>query len=57
MPVEFLSDEQAAAFGRFDGEVSSEDRERFFLLDDAASELVAKRRGDHVVARLRRQQP
>ncbi len=35
MPVEFLSDEQAAAYGRFDGPPSQAELERFFFLDDA----------------------
>ncbi len=45
--VEFLSDEQAAGFGRFTGVPSRADLERFFYLDDADRELIAKRRGDH----------
>ncbi len=47
MPVEFLSDEQAAAYGRFDGELSSAELERFFFLDDADRRLVGRRRGEH----------
>jgi TnpA family transposase len=47
MPVEFLSDEQAAGFGRFAGELSQSDLDRFFYLDDADRDLVAVRRGDH----------
>ena len=47
MPVEFLSDENAAGFGRFVGEVSQADLERFFYLDDADRDLIAVRRGDH----------
>lgn len=47
MPVEFLSDEQAAAYGRFDGELSSAELERFFFLDDADRRLVERRRSDH----------
>jgi hypothetical protein len=46
VPVEFLSDEQAAAYGRFDGTPSWAALERFFLLDDAARELIAGRRGE-----------
>jgi len=47
MPVEFLSDEQVAAFGRFDGEPSRSELERFFFLDHADLDLIAKRRGSH----------
>lgn len=47
MPVEFLSDEQAAAFGRFDGEPSRVELERFFVLDQVDAELIGRRRGDH----------
>jgi hypothetical protein len=35
VPVEFLSDAEAAAFGRFDGAVSREELDRVFFLDDA----------------------
>jgi DNA-binding CsgD family transcriptional regulator len=47
MPVEFLSDEQVAAFGRFDGDPSRSELERFFFLDHADLDLIAKRRGSH----------
>jgi hypothetical protein len=47
VPVEFLSDEQAAEFGRFAGELSRADLERLFYLDDADRDLIAVRRGDH----------
>lgn len=40
MGVEFLSDGQAAAFGRFSGVPTREQLERYFLLDDADRLLV-----------------
>ena len=45
MPVEFLSDAEAAAYGRFDGSPSRGELDRIFFLDDADRELIAKRRG------------
>ena len=47
MPVEFLSDDLVARFGRFDGEPTRADLDRFFYLDDADRELIGRRRGDH----------
>ncbi|MGG5172943.1 DUF4158 domain-containing protein [Pseudarthrobacter sp. J1738] len=47
MPVAFLSDAQAAAFGRFVGEPSQNHLERFFYLDDTDQQLVRRRRGEH----------
>jgi hypothetical protein len=47
LPVEFLSDQEAAAFGRYGGSVSQADLERFFYLDDADRKLVAGQREDH----------
>ncbi|MDX3434341.1 DUF4158 domain-containing protein [Streptomyces sp. ME01-18a] len=47
MPVEFLSDEQAAAFGSFVDEPTRPELERCFFLDDEDRKLIAKRRGDH----------
>jgi hypothetical protein len=38
--VEFLSDEQVAAYGRFTGELSAGEVERFFYLDDADRHLI-----------------
>ncbi|MDP9869875.1 MULTISPECIES: DUF4158 domain-containing protein [Streptosporangium] len=47
MPVEFLTDEQAAAYGRFTRVPTQAELERFFFLDDADRKLIAKRRGEH----------
>jgi hypothetical protein len=47
VPVEFLSDQEAAAFGRYGGSVPQADLERFFFLDDSERLLVAGLRGDH----------
>ncbi len=46
MPVEFLSDEQAAVYGRFSGAPGRAELERWFFLDDADRELVRRRRGE-----------
>ena len=46
MPVEFLSDEQAAAYGRFNGAPGRAELERCFFLDDADRELVRRRRSE-----------
>ncbi|MGI8846886.1 MAG: Tn3 family transposase [Candidatus Dormibacteria bacterium] len=46
MPVEFLTDEQAAGYGRFAGEVTTAEVERFFHLDDGDRERIARRRSD-----------
>ena len=47
MPLEFLSDEEVAAYGRFSDELPAGDVERFFYLDDADRNLIARRRADH----------
>jgi len=47
VPVEFLSDQEAAASGRYGDSVPRADLERFFFLDDGNQELVAGLRGDH----------
>lgn len=47
MAVDFLSDEQAAGFGRFPDEVSREDLERFCWLDDADLAVAGRHRGMH----------
>src|SRR5215470_6276953 len=47
MPVEFLSDEQVAAYGRYTRPPTRTQLERFFYLDDVDRGLVDQRRGDH----------
>jgi Domain of unknown function (DUF4158) len=47
MPVEFLTDEQAASYGKLNEEPTRPELERFFFLDDEDRKLIAKRRGDH----------
>lgn len=47
MPVEFLSDDQVAAYERFVGELSRSELEGFFLLDGTALDLIAHKRAGH----------
>ncbi|HEX4101791.1 MAG: DUF4158 domain-containing protein [Pseudonocardiaceae bacterium] len=47
VPVEFLSDQEAVAFGRYGDSVPQVDLDRFFFLDDAERKLVTGLRGDH----------
>ncbi|MER5625088.1 DUF4158 domain-containing protein [Streptosporangium sp. NPDC002544] len=47
MPVEFLSDREMAAYGRYGDSVPQVDLELCFYLDDRDRELVADQRGDH----------
>ena len=48
MPVEFLTDDEAAAYGLYAGSPSQADLERVFFLDDEDMDLVNQRRGDHM---------
>lgn len=48
MPVEFLTDDEAAAYGRYAGPPSRADLERAFFLDDEDRAQVALRRGQHM---------
>ena len=45
--MDFLSDDQVAAYGRFVGSPSQLELERFCFLDDTDQELVGRHRGDH----------
>ncbi len=47
MPVEFLSDEQAGAYGRYNGAPTRTELDRFFLLDDKARALIEPKRRRH----------
>ncbi|MFJ2893540.1 Tn3 family transposase [Streptomyces sp. NPDC087218] len=47
MPVEFLSDEQAEAYGTFAEDPTRPELERFFFLDDVDRDLIALRRTEH----------
>jgi TnpA family transposase len=47
VPVEFLTDEQAEAYGKFAEEPTRPELERFFFLDDVDRDLIALRRSTH----------
>ena len=47
MPVEFLTDAQVAAYGRFAGPPTRAQLDRFFLLHDEDRTQVAQRRQSH----------
>jgi Domain of unknown function (DUF4158) len=49
MPVEFRTDDQAAAYGRYEGTPSQADLDRVFF-DDDDLKLVGKHRGEHMRA-------
>ena len=48
MPVEFLADDEAAAYGRYAGAPSQADLERVFFLEGGDRALVDRRRGEHM---------
>ena len=49
MPVEFLTDDEAA-YGRYAGAPSQADLERVFFLDDDDRALAGRHRGEHMRA-------
>jgi hypothetical protein len=48
MLVEFLTNDEAAAYGRYAEDPSHADLERVFLLDEEDMDLVNQHRGDHL---------
>jgi TnpA family transposase len=50
MPVEFLTDDEAAGYGRYAGRPSQADLDRVFFLDGGDLELVGRHRGQHMRA-------
>jgi len=48
VPMEFLTDDELAAYGRYAGAPSQADLDRVFFLDDADRVLVDRRRGTHM---------
>jgi hypothetical protein len=47
MPVQFLTPNQRANFGRYVGDPSGDDLTRYFHLDEADHAVIGEKRGDH----------
>jgi len=48
MPVEFLTDDEVAAYGRYTGAPSPAELDKVFFLDDEDRKLIGRRRGPHM---------
>ncbi|MFG1710736.1 DUF4158 domain-containing protein [Nonomuraea sp. M3C6] len=48
MPVDFLSDSEAAKYGRYDGPPSRAEMEKIFFLDNEDMALIKGHRGRHI---------